>query len=246
MRVLGLDTATSTASVALIENGRVIAEEISPRPQSGKHGQLSANHAEAILPLIETLLQRAALSLTELSGLAVSIGPGSFTGLRIGLSTVKGLAYGWGIPVVGVSTLLANAARVTDFEGLICSFLDARKKQVYAALFRRAGGNFHRITEDSVHNPGEVIDLVRNFKNHEPCLFIGEGTIAYEKLLVESFGKGVTLRRGDTLPSVASAIARLGEGQCRSSSLDVLASLAPLYLRSSEVEVKQKNSTLTN
>jgi tRNA threonylcarbamoyladenosine biosynthesis protein TsaB len=186
-------------------------------------------------------LRTAAVPLSEISALGVSIGPGSFTGLRIGVSTVKGLAYGWRIPVVGVSTLLANAARVTDFEGLICSFLDARKKQVYAALFRRGGGNFTRITEDSVHNPNEIIDLVRNFKNDGPCLFIGDGAIAYEKLLLESFGNGVNLRRGNTAPSVASAVARLSDGQCRSSTLDVLASLAPVYLRASEAEVKQKN-----
>src|SRR5207249_10944361 len=194
MRILGVDTATSTASVALIEDGRLVAEEVHSSRGSANQSQTvnsRANHAEIILPLIEAALRKAAASLRDLSDLAVSIGPGSFTGLRIGLSTVKGIAYGWGIPVVGVSTLLANAARVTDFEGLICSFLDARKKQVYAALFRRCGENFARVSEDSVHDPAEVVDLVRKFKNGAPCLFIGDGTITYQKLLLESFESGV-------------------------------------------------------
>jgi len=243
MRVLGIDTATSSASVALIEDGRLLAEEILPRTDSKNRdgGRFSASHAEVILPLIQSVLKTAAVPLSDVSGLAVSIGPGSFTGLRIGLSTVKGIAYGWGIPVVGVSTLLANAARVTDFEGLICSFLDARKKQVYAALFRRCGENFARVSEDSVHDPAEVVDLVRKFKNGAPCLFIGDGTITYQKLLLESFESGVNLREGDTSPSVAAALARLSDGQCRTSNLKALASLTPVYLRASEAEVKQKN-----
>src|SRR5713101_6526754 len=164
MRTLGVDTATSTASVAIIEDGVLVAEKIFPRavPVNGSTvGHFKSNHAEVLLPLIETALQAAAVSLSELSCLAVSIGPGSFTGLRIGLSTAKGLAYGWQIPVVGVSTLLANAARVTDYDGLICSLLDARKKQVYASLFRRCGERLARLTEDSVLAVTEVIDLVR-------------------------------------------------------------------------------------
>jgi len=162
MRILGVDTATSTASVALIEDGRLVAEEVHSSRGSANQSQTvnsRANHAEIILPLIEAALRKAAASLRDLSGLAVSIGPGSFTGLRIGLSTVKGLAYGLDIPVVGISTLLANAARVNDFDGLICSFLDARKKEVYAALFRRNGDALTRLTEDRVAGASEVIEL---------------------------------------------------------------------------------------
>ena len=147
MRILGVDTATSTASVALIEDGRLVAEEVHSSRGSANQSQTvnsRVNHAEIILPLIEAALRKAAASLRDLSGLAVSIGPGSFTGLRIGLSTVKGLAYGLDIPVVGISTLLANAARVNDFDGLICSFLDARcdsAASLSASSFGEAAGS---------------------------------------------------------------------------------------------------------
>ena len=243
MRILGVDTATSTASVAIIEDGRLVAEEIPPRAGSANlstESHFKSNHAEVILPLIESVLRAAAVSLSELSGLAVSIGPGSFTGLRVGLSTVKGLAYGWGIPVVGVSTLLANAARVTDFDGLICSVLDAKKKEVYAALFLRRGESFGRLTEDSVLEATAVIDLVRKFDDGAPCLFIGDGATTYKKLLVESFGNKAVLRQGNTTPSIASAVARFSEERCCSSNLDASVPLTPVYLRLSEAEVKRK------
>jgi tRNA threonylcarbamoyladenosine biosynthesis protein TsaB len=241
MRTLGVDTATSTASVAITEDGALVAERIVPRGAAANGsmaGHFKSNHAEVLLPLIESVLQEAAVSLAEISGLAVAIGPGSFTGLRIGLSTVKGLAYGWHIPVVGISTLLANAARVTDYDGLICPFLDARKKEVYASLFRRSGDSLSRLTEDSVLDVAEVIDLVRKY--NAPCLFIGDGTATYEKLLQQSLANGVYLRGENASPSVAAAVARLGEEHCRSSDRHALLSLAPVYLRSSEAEVKRK------
>jgi|ERR1043166_8742058 tRNA threonylcarbamoyladenosine biosynthesis protein TsaB len=246
MRVLGVDTATFTASAAIVENGRLVAEEMFPAADPAKRDgspHVGGNHTEIILPLIQSVLESAAMALADISGLAVSIGPGSFTGLRIGLSTIKGIAYGWEVPVFGFSTLLANAMRVKDYDGLVCSFLDARKKQVYAALFRCRGDNLIRITEDSIQNADDIIDLVRSFNgdNGRPCLFIGDGTTAYEKLLRDAFGDGVDLRKGDSLPSVASAVAWLGERRCCDKApVGLETNLAPIYLRPSEAEVKQK------
>jgi tRNA threonylcarbamoyladenosine biosynthesis protein TsaB len=246
MRVLGVDTATFTASAAIVENGRLVAEETFPAAEPAKRDgspHVGGNHTEIILPLIQSVLKLAATSVADISGLAVSIGPGSFTGLRIGLSTIKGISYGWGVPVFGFSTLLANAMRVKDHKGLVCSFLDARTKQVYAALFRCRGDDLIRITEDSIQSADEVIDLVRSFNGNigRPCLFIGDGTTAYEKPLRDAFGDRVDLRKGNELPSVASAVAWLGERQCRDKAAEDLGTnLAPIYLRPSEAEVKQK------
>jgi tRNA threonylcarbamoyladenosine biosynthesis protein TsaB len=246
MRVLGIDTATSTASAAIVENGWLIAEEIFPAVEPAKQDgspQAGGNHTEVILPLIQSVLKSAALSVADISALAVSIGPGSFTGLRIGLSTIKGIAYGWGVPVYGVSTLLANAARVKEDDRLICSLLDARKKQVYAGLFRRRGDDLIRITDDSMQSAGETIDLVRSFngENGRPCLFIGDGTVAYEKLLRDAFGDELELQKGAGLPSVASAVAGLAERpSCDKAAVDLGINLAPIYLRPSEAEVKRK------
>jgi tRNA threonylcarbamoyladenosine biosynthesis protein TsaB len=244
MRILGIDTALSTASAALIEDGQLVAEKTHSNRASLDRAAVigpKANHAEIILPLIEAVLHQATLSLRDLSGFAVSIGPGSFTGLRIGLSTIKGLAYGLGVPVVGVSTLLANAARVDDFDGLICSFLDARKKEVYAALFRRSGESLTRVTEDVAAGVPAVIGLVGELSGAAPCLVIGDGAITYGKLFTDELGKRVRLSAGDLYSSLASAVARLSEDQIRQADGSDLGSLVPVYLRASEAELKRNN-----
>ncbi len=243
MRILGIDTATSTASVALVENGAIIADEhylqTSYDPRS-KLNQPKAGHAEIILPLIESVLAAARCSLPRLDGLAISIGPGSFTGLRIGLSTVKGLAYGWQRPVTGVSTLWANAARVTDFVGVVCSLLDARKKEVYVSFFRRTADALTRLTEDALAPVSAVNDQARNLAGGAPCLFIGDGAKVYENVLGASSGNEVRYCAGDGYPSLASAVARLGEARLHVSDGDFLGSMVPVYLRLSEAEMKHK------
>lgn len=244
MRIVGIDTATATASVALIEDGQLVAEEV--RSFHKPNGQRAianpkANHAESILPLIEFLLEKAKVSsLAEISGFAVSIGPGSFTGLRIGLSTVKGLAYGSRIPVVGISTLLANAARVTDFDGFICSFLDARKKEVYASLFHKRGDTLNRLTEDMVAPVNRIIDTVQALEGVEPCLFVGDATRIYWRTILDLLGSRVCLCSGDSFSSLASAIARLGEVRFRCSDVDCVGTLVPRYLRPFAAELKTK------
>jgi tRNA threonylcarbamoyladenosine biosynthesis protein TsaB len=241
MKILGIDTATATASAALVEDGKLISEEVRPGyPQDGPlRSTQRGNHAEILLPLVDTVLKRAGLSLCDVSAFAVSIGPGSFTGLRIGLSTVKGLVYGSKIPVIGVPTLLAIAARVTDWEGLICPFLDARKKEAYAALFRRDGKILKRLTVDLVSQPEGIIRQIGSSSDGEPCLFIGEGAKVYGDLIKASLGDRGALTLGDCYPSIASAVARSGEERLLKRDFDPLAALVPLYLRPSEAELKR-------
>jgi tRNA threonylcarbamoyladenosine biosynthesis protein TsaB len=243
MRILGVDTATSTASVALLENETIIADENylqTPLGSESKGSQPKVGHAEIILPLVESVLAKARKSLADLDGIAVSIGPGSFTGLRIGLSTVKGLAYGGQLPVVGISTLLANAARVTVFDGLICSIFDARKKEAYASFFRRTTASFTRLTEDFIAPIDAVIDQARNLAGGAPTLFIGEGVRVYGTVLAGSLGSKVRCCSGDGYPSLAMAVARLGEERLLDSDVDFLGSMVPVYLRLSEAEVKRR------
>jgi tRNA threonylcarbamoyladenosine biosynthesis protein TsaB len=243
MRILGIDTATFAASVALVENGAIIADECYLQPAcdpQSKFNQPKVGHAEIILPLIESVLAAARCSLPNLDGIAISNGPGSFTGLRIGLSTVKGLAYGWQCPVTGVSTLWANAARVTDFVGVVCSLFDARKKQVYASFFRRTADVLIRLTEDTIAPVSVVIDQARNLGGGTPCLFIGDGAKVYENMLSAAFGNEVRRCAGDGYPSIASAVARLGEERLRVSDGDFLGAMVPVYLRLAEAEIMRR------
>ena len=245
MKTLGLDTSTGTASAALIENGKLIQERVQGPvypPSSGATGPVRrTNHAETLLPLVESLLDRARCSWQQIGAIAVSIGPGSFTGLRIGLSTVKGLAYGWNVPVVPVPTLSAIAFRVSDWKGLICPMLDARKKEVYTALFRRGEDDEEvvRLMEDVVCPPHTILKRSRQ-SGPGGCLFIGDGSAVYESLIRDHWGDRAVLSDGMNYPSTAFAVACLAAEQLErgeSASPDLL---APLYLRPSEAELKRR------
>lgn len=235
MRVFGVDTSSTHASVAIVENGAIICEKIYRREPSVAADRTHRNnsHAEILLPLIESALEAAGLSLGEIAGFAVAIGPGSFTGLRIGLSVVKGLTYGCNVATVGISTLHASAARESDFDGVICALLDARKKEVYAAFFRRRGGPLERLTEDRVMSLGTLIDMLHQFGSAQPILLTGAGVTEYGNPVTECLGSQVRVRPDQGLPSVASAVALLGEACFARGEGGPLAALVPQYLHSS-------------
>ena len=239
MRLLGVDTSSSHASVAIVENGRVISEKWH-RPDASittSAARLRNSHAAILLPLIDSALGGAALTLSDISGFAVAIGPGSFTGLRIGLSTVQGLAYGSGISVIGVSTLHAIAARINDFNGIICAILDARKKEVYGALFRWSACSLKRLTDDAVVSCERLGELLRQFNPAQPILLTGDGTITYGERLVVSLGSQVRVCQNEIAPTVAAAVALLGEAHVARGAALPQASLSPHYVRPAEAEL---------
>lgn len=246
MRILGIDTAIPTASVALIQDGELLAEEIhtSPTKRSNSPGfQPLGNHAEVVLPLIEALFEKAQITVQQLSGIAVSIGPGSFTGLRIGLATAKGIAYESGLPLVGISTLHANAARVNHFEGIIASLLDARKSELYLAIFRRDSVTATRLTSDSIVSLDSAVELVRKccVGSNEDLLLVGDGAKAYERRWIDALGTLARTSGGACYPSIASQVAMLASQRFVNSSLDDVGTLTPVYLRLSEAEKQKKN-----
>lgn len=243
MRLLGIDSATPEASVALIEDGVILGEhghEV-PKRNNPKGGKQPSNHAEVILPLIDTLLARHATSIEHLAGIAVSIGPGSFTGLRIGIATAKGLAYESGIPLLGVSTLLANARRATAGDSLIGSLLDARKGEVYCALFRNRPGGLERLTADALMS---VLGVIQLWKSHQQesglaMQLIGDGARAYETQFLRAFGAAEIL--GTRLHStLAAEVARLGAEELHRTNLRAVGTLAPQYLRSAGAALPEK------
>jgi tRNA threonylcarbamoyladenosine biosynthesis protein TsaB len=249
MRILGIDTATPTASIAVVENGEAIAERIYDNAfgeASGSARHAKGNHAEIVLPAIESVLGAARCSWSDLSGIAVSIGPGSFTGLRIGLATVKGLAYEWGMPVVGISTLCATAARARSFEGVIGALLDARKNEVYVALFRSQRCELTRLTQDIVTSVHSAADLIRKYVGTGvPVLATGDGAKVHEKLLLNRLGDSLERFGTEDSLSVAARVAQLAGGQFGAHSAVDLGTLEPLYLRPCEAEARIKKSDLT-
>jgi tRNA threonylcarbamoyladenosine biosynthesis protein TsaB len=239
MRLLGVDTSSSHASVAIVENGRLISEKWhGPEASITRSAARSRNnHAVILLPLIDSALGGAALTLSDISGFAVAIGPGSFTGLRIGLSTVQGLAYGSDISVIGVSTLHAIAARIKDFNGIICAILDARKNEVYAALFSRSACSLKRLTDDAVVSCERLGELLRQYSPGQPILLTGDGAMTYGERLVVSLGSEVLVCQNETAPTVAAAVALLGEAHVACGAALPQASLSPHYVRAPEAEL---------
>jgi tRNA threonylcarbamoyladenosine biosynthesis protein TsaB len=248
MIILGIDTATAVASVALVEDGKLVAEEIQSSSGKSSTGAVAprGNHAEIVLPLIQSILTKARVAVAQLSGIAVSIGPGSFTGLRVGLATAKGIAYECGLPLVGVSTLHANAARVPNFDGIICSLLDARKNEVYFALFRHDGQDL-RLTDDAMSSIDGALDQLRDCKwvSGSSLLFVGDGATTYEKFLSRAFTASAQIFAAKGYSSMAAQVARLAEERFRARRTDDLALLAPVYLRPTEAETKRIDYAVT-
>ena len=151
MKILAVDSTATAASVAITENGELLAE----------YTVLNGNtHSETLLPMVESALRVFGLSVAEIDIFALSEGPGSFTGVRIGAATVKGLAFGTEKPCVGVSTLEALAYNLVGYRGLICPVMNARRSQVYTALFRSDGERLERLTEDSAMAISELDALL--------------------------------------------------------------------------------------
>jgi tRNA threonylcarbamoyladenosine biosynthesis protein TsaB len=186
VRILGLDTATWEASIGLRIEGELVAE-IS-RCADG-------SHAVSLLSLIEEVLQRGGCSVRDLDAVAVSGGPGSFTGLRIGLSVAKGLAYAIGARLIAIPTLEALARTVPHFDGKVCPVLDARKGELYAACFQSSNGALRRLTEDLLLTPEELLNILPI-----PCVILGDAVPVYGPFLQRSRCCPVTL----TDPAVAS------------------------------------------
>jgi|SRR5579884_2295726 len=227
MRALAVETATSRQSVALLENDAVVQRR--DRDAGGKHGQ-------SLLPVIDELLERTGWALTDLDLLIVSIGPGSFTGLRVGLATMMGFRLVTGVPVVAVPTLEGMAWNLCTESGLLCPVLKARSGEVYWAIYEWIGA---RLTEIS---PAQVGSL-RSFAESLPpsVTVFGDGWNVNRdsllSLLDEVGQRGVHEVSGEQGEANAVSVALAGLGKfTRGETAGQV--LSPLYVQRAEAEVK--------
>ncbi len=173
MRILAVDCADKSASCAVIADGKIVASSF-----------ISAGltHSRTLMPMINAMLCDSEQKLCDIDCFAVTVGPGSFTGLRIGIAAVKGMAYGTNKPCVGVSTLLCAALGAAHFEGIICAAMDARCNQVYNAIFRSDGSTVTRICEDRALMLSELESELRSDYANERIIFVGGGAeLCYNK-----------------------------------------------------------------
>ena len=220
MLILAFESSARAASVALLRDGALLSQ----------YSQCSAlTHSRTLLPMAEDMLRNAELRLQDVDLIAVAHGPGSFTGIRIGVSTVKGLAWAGEKPCVGVSTLEAMAWHGLAAGGLICPVMDARRSQVYTALFRIAEGRPQRCTKD---RPLALQELAQELRAaEEPTFLVGDGAAITAAFLQEA---GIPFRlapenlRWQSAWGVAMAAADKTPGTADE--------LLPVYLRLSQAE----------
>ncbi len=225
--ILSVDTATPCSTVALTTGTRLDGRVLGLLSISS-----NVTHSRRLLVAIERLLVDTGISKEELHGFAVGLGPGSFTGLRIGMATVKGLVAASGKPLYGVSTLDLAVANCTDSR-LICSVLDARKKEVYAAFYRcDKTGRAQRISEIVAVSPESLAEQIT-----EPVLMVGDGLITYREYWQSELGESLSLAPAHFWsPSAATLGLLAGELDETDETLDVN-SAVPLYVRASDAEL---------
>lgn len=215
--VLGIDSSAITVGCAITDGDKIVAEE---------YLNIAHTHSETLLPMIKSVLNNAGIGLADLDYVAVSGGPGSFTGLRIGISCVKGLCDGVGIPCVSVSTLEAIAYNFVQIDGIICACMDARCRQVYNALFHSENGVITRICEDRAITVDSLLDELSNLD---------------ERIILAGDGAELVYRNTDGKYTLAPPVLRFqrGSGICfaaEKSHKIRSESLMPSYLRLPQAE----------
>ena len=222
MRVLAVETSTLAGGVALVEGERLVAEYLL---------DVSVTHSERLLATIDHVLCDAGWTPRDVQGLAVAVGPGSFTGLRVGIGTVKGLALALGVPVAAVPTLDAMAAALPWVSLPVCPVLHARRNEVYAALYRWDGEGVRRESEYLALAPAELAARLT-----APTLLLGDGADAVHS----PHARHAPRRR--RVPSPA-CVAVLGRARLALGETVDAASLMPFYLRPSEAELRRRAAT---
>lgn len=224
MRILALETSAKAVSAAITEDGRVLA--------SG-YQDTGLTHSRTLMPIVEHLLKNTGMALRDCGAVAVAAGPGSFTGIRIGVSAAKGLAFGAELPAAGVSTLAAMARNVSFWEGLAVCAMDARRGQVYNALFSCAGGQITRLTPDRAVGLDQLAEELR--ADPRPKIVLGDGGRLCAGYLSEA-GIPCRLAPPHLVMQNAVSVALEAEDLAAAGGLVSPQDLAPVYLRPPQAE----------
>ncbi len=223
MKVLAVDTVSRSCSVSIVEEQSVVSEVSLSIKQT---------HARHLMGMIETALRISGISPQAVDGYAVSTGPGSFTGMRIGISTVKGLAHASGKPAVGISSLDALSHAVCHTDRLICAMLDARRGEVYYACYKCQDNQVRKLIPEQAASPDRVVQHI-----HEPCILVGDGADAYCSIFEEKLGSFAHFSDSAQNFVRASIVGKLGFEKLKNTGWKTEADLTPCYLRKCDAEV---------
>lgn len=224
MLIFAFETSAKAGSVALMDDTRLLGES---------YCNTALTHSQTLLSMGEDLLKSCGLAPADVTAVAVAAGPGSFTGVRIGVAAAKGFAWGKELPCYGVSTLEAMALGLGAWQGWVCPVMDARRSQVYNAFFRVECGKCTRITEDRAISLGDLGAELQNIS--EPIFLVGDGSVLCYNALLESVPGLVCPPEHHMHQRAAGVALAAREMMARGESADG-AALTPNYLRLSQAE----------
>lgn len=225
MKILGLDSSGIVASVAIVEDDVLIAEYTV---------NYKKTHSQTLLPMLDEIAKMTEFDLNSIDAIAVAAGPGSFTGLRIGSATAKGLGLALKKPLIAIPTVEGLAYNLYDISGLICPIMDARRKQVYTGIYRFTDHQL-KVVEDQMAVPMEtVIEKLNQYG--ETVTFLGDGVPVFHELIAEKMTVPYSFAPAHVNKQRAAAVAALGEIYYRQGKTETAMEHVPDYLRVSQAE----------
>lgn len=230
MKVLGVDTSSDICSVCLLENSTVIKE---------LHLNNGKTHSENLVPLLKELLDTCNITFKDINLIAINKGPGSFTGIRIGIATIKAIAQVYNIKIVGVTSLKSLSFNENYSNNTIISLIDARNNQVYCGIFRNDFDDIYTATDIN-----EVLENIKQFVDKN-TIFVGNGSVLHKNLIEDFFRTNLNFSSKNEQSSISTALA--GLEIFNKGEFDTADTILPFYLRKSQAErMKEINNNGNN
>lgn len=228
MKILAIDTSSNICSVSILEDTNIIIE---------KHNDDQKTHSQKLMPLIEDTFTEANLQLDNIDMIACCQGPGSFTGIRIGISTVKAFADVKNIPIIGVTSLESLAYNIKN-NGLIASIIDAKNDNVYFALLQLENNSYNTICAPISDNINNIISYLKQYS--EPITFVGDGACVHKNLLNTEFENCIFASDNENVQTSIS-VGLAAFSKFNSSDYIPEYSVSPIYLKKSQAEINLEN-----
>lgn len=224
MKIFAVDTCCMAATAAVMDEERLLAQTVVNHKKT---------HSQKMMPQIETMLEQAEIDIADIDFFAAAVGPGSFTGVRIGVATVKALAQAVGKPCIAVSTLEALANQLSVFSGILCPILDARREQVYNALFY-GDDRIERICPDRALALEALLNELKKW--NEPVMFMGDGTFAYQEIIQKQLGERAKFAQRMLNMNLAASVCEVAYQKAICGETISYGELVPAYVRLSQAE----------